>query len=54
MQQQEKQQQCTGEPLFNESAMGGHIEDYCADPSWTWHYPKKMEWVPVSQSFKKD
>jgi hypothetical protein len=50
-------QQCTGEPLFNKHAMGGHVEDYCLDANPdTQHIPyaKKMEWVPVSQSFKKD
>lgn len=45
---------CTGESLFNKKNMGGHSEDYITDPDNKPNYPKKLEWVPVSQSFKKN
>ncbi len=45
---------CTGESLLNKKNLGGHVEDYIGDPNNPAHYPKGMQWVPVSQSFKKD
>jgi hypothetical protein len=48
-----KKQQCTGKTLLSNNSMGGHIEDYIGDPERPQHYPKNLQWVPVSQSFKK-
>lgn len=45
---------CQGESLFNEKNLGGHVEDYISDPNNPFDYPKKLEWVSVGQSFKKD
>lgn len=46
---------CKGEALFEGvDNLGGHVEDYIGDPENPAYYPKKMEWVNVSQSFKKN
>lgn len=50
-----KKNNCTGEMLFEgKDNLGGHVEDYIGDPEHPQHYPKGLQWVPVSQSFKKD
>lgn len=46
---------CEGkESLWGKDVTGGHVEDYIVDPNHKPNYPKKMEWVSVSQSFKKE
>jgi hypothetical protein len=49
-----KRNNCTDPSLFNQNNLGGHIEDYMSDPLQPFLYTKNTQWVPVSQSFKKD
>ncbi len=38
--------------IWGKQAMGGCLSDYTSPPGSTWQY-KNLQWVPVSESFKK-